>query len=478
MISKLIKKWNELGAPVKSAIAFTFSSLLIRGIAFLTTPIFTRIMDSTQYGIISKYNSWNTILEVFALLGLTSAGVFNTGLNDYKEKRDKFISTMLILCNISTLVVYIAVILIQIIIGREIILPYTLINIMFVQFVFQPAQIFWITRERYEYRYKIATIVSVFSTILSQLFAIWFIKCRYFESDSISKIMGTAIGSLTFCIPIYIMLMKKGKTFIDKQIWKQVLIFAIPLIPHYLAQHVMASADRIMISDMYSSSAAAIYSVVSAISLIATVIWSAINASLVPYTYESLNKNEYTGIKKISLGLLIAYAVLCLGVSLIAPEVLFILAPKEYYSGIYAVPPIAAVAFFNALYNLYATIEFYHKKSKGIAIATIISCIINIFLNAIFIPRFGFVAAAYTTLVSNIVLVLMHYLFYRNCQNDRVYNDRFIVIITIITIVFCELCNVLYINVFIRYSCIVFILIITLIKYKDILKMINSLKNK
>ena len=478
MIKKLIKKWNNLGAPIKSAIAFTFSSLLIRGIAFLTTPIFTRMMDSTQYGIISKYNSWNTILEVFALLGLTSAGVFNTGLNDYKDRRDKFLSTMLVLCNLSTLIVFIIVFLTQIIIGKEIILPYILLVVMFIIFAFQPAQIFWITRERYEYRYRAATIVSILSTIVSQAFAIWFIKQGYFETASNAKIIGSAIGALVFYIPIYVMLITKGKCFFDKQIWKQVLIFAIPLIPHYLAQHVMASADRIMISDMNSSSGAAIYSVVSAISLIATVIWSAVNASLVPYTYEKLNKREYAGVKKITIGLLIVYAILCLGVSLIAPEVLFILAPKEYYSGIYAVPPIAAVAFLNALYNLYATIEFYHKKSKGIAIATIISCIMNIGLNAIFIPHFGFVAAAYTTLVSNIVLVFMHYLFYRKCQKESVYDDRIIFTICFATIVLCELCNILYINNYFRYSCVIIILIMGLIRRKDILRIMKDLKNK
>ena len=42
---------------------------------------------------------------------------------------------------------------------------------------------------------------------------------------------------------------------------------------------------------------------------------------------------------------------------------------------------------------------FYYKKSGFIAFASIVAAAINIILNYILIPRFGFVAAAYTTLV-------------------------------------------------------------------------------
>ena len=88
----------------KSSIVFALSSFILKGISFITTPIFTRIMDSSCYGIIATYNSWLSIIEVFAILGLTSAGVFNVGLNEYKEQRSRYISSVLSLCNIMTIV--------------------------------------------------------------------------------------------------------------------------------------------------------------------------------------------------------------------------------------------------------------------------------------------------------------------------------------------------------------------------------------
>ena len=105
-MKKLINKWLELPVSVKSTVAFVISSFILKGISFLVTPVFTRVMDASQYGLVSIYQSWLIIIEVFALLGMTSAGVFNVGLNDYKQSRDEYIASILFLCNLITLAVF------------------------------------------------------------------------------------------------------------------------------------------------------------------------------------------------------------------------------------------------------------------------------------------------------------------------------------------------------------------------------------
>ena len=92
------------------------------------------------------------------------------------------------------------------------------------------------------------------------------------------------------------------------------------------------------------------------------------------------------------------------------------------------------------------------------------------------IPEYGFVAAAYTTLVSNALLILMHYIFYRNCQKERVYNDRIFALISVVTIIACEVCVVLYINTVIRYIFILLLFLIFLYFSKKIFKLIRNIK--
>ena len=157
---------------VKSSIAFAVSTFVLRGISFLTTPIFTRIMDQTQYGLMATYNSWLSIIEVFAVIGLTSAGVFNSGLNEYRDDRNRYIFSVLTICNFTTIIVFGAIFIIKKFFVENFLMDDTLIILMFIHFLFYPAQVFWVTRQRYEYKYKLATIVTIGSTLLGQIVAV------------------------------------------------------------------------------------------------------------------------------------------------------------------------------------------------------------------------------------------------------------------------------------------------------------------
>lgn len=461
MIS-LIEKCAKAPASFKASVAFAFSAFFIKGINFIATPVFTRIMDQTQYGLIASYNSWVSIIEVFAVLGLTSAGVFNSGLNEYKHERAKYIFSVLLLGNLATLITF-AIIFISNYLVPEFILPINLLYLMLLHFLFWPAQIFWLTRERYEYRYKVATLVTIGSALLGQVFAIVAVL-NVASKQGTYKLWANELGSLFFCIPIYFYLLYNGWNRDNKARWKGILNFSLPLIPHYLAQHVMAGASMIMLANMSSKADAGIFSVVTSISMISIFFWNAVNASLIPYTYEKINQGEYSALNSIIKMLLLGYAVICLTVVLIAPEVLHFLAPPEYYRGIYSVPAIAVVSFLNALYNLYANVEFYYKQSNSIATATIVASLSNIVLNFILILNMSVVGAAYATLLSNLILLFMHYRGYRKATNVRMYDDKFIALLTM-TVLVCSLsCTGLYISNVLRYFVIAIILVAAIIK--------------
>lgn len=475
---RLKHRWNSLSNAAKSSIAFAISSILVKGISFITTPIFTRIISQDQYGIVSTYNSWMTIIDVFAVVGLTSAGVFNVGMKDHKENRDQFISSLLVLCNISTILVFGVIFLLKIPFGNDFILPSTLLISMFIHFMFNPAYIFWITRKRYEYKYKTPFLITVISTVVTQLLSIIIILNIATPNQGALRIWTNTLFALIINVPVYLMLLAKGKKFFDIALWKEVLIYALPLLPHYLAQHIMSSSDRIMISNLYSSTGTAIYSVASSISMISSIIWQSINASLVPYTFDKLENNREKEVNRVVIPILIVFAAMCITITLIAPEILTILAPKEYYEGIYAIPPIAATAFVSALYNIYANIEFYHKKTWWISLSTIVAAGVNLGLNFLVIPKFGYIGAAYTTLISQIVLSLMHYFGYKRCQKDPVFNNKIILLVTLFAIIFCLLCNFCYSNVFVRYGIIIGILVIMIFNRKMIISKIQEIKKK
>ncbi|MCR5790001.1 MAG: polysaccharide biosynthesis C-terminal domain-containing protein, partial [Lachnospiraceae bacterium] len=66
-----------------------------------------------------------------------------------------------------------------------------------------------------------------------------------------------------------------------------------------------------------------------------------------------------------------------------------------------------------------------YKKTPIIAASSCVAALLNYLLNLCFIPRFGYIAASYTTLASYIVLMLLHYIAVRFYLKETVYDSRY-----------------------------------------------------
>ena len=72
--------------------------------------------------------------------------------------------------------------------------------------------------------------------------------------------------------------------------------------------------------------------------------------------------------------------------------------------------------------------KIFLKKTPIIAIGSCAAAGINYLLNAAFIPRYGYIAAAYTTLASYLVLMIMHFVMVRFVLCEKVYDDAYMFI--------------------------------------------------
>ena len=90
---------------MKSAVAYTFASLFSKGLAFVTVPIFTRIMSTSEMGTVNLYNSWQSILTVVATLSLTYGG-YMVALKEYEHERDRYESSVLTLTTFTSIVFF------------------------------------------------------------------------------------------------------------------------------------------------------------------------------------------------------------------------------------------------------------------------------------------------------------------------------------------------------------------------------------
>lgn len=106
-MNKLYSKYKSLSTPVKAGLWYTICNFMQRGISIITSPIFTRILTTEEYGTYSIYLSWLNILSIFTSLNLYY-GVFNKAMVKYSDDRTRYISSMqglvLTLCCAFTLI--------------------------------------------------------------------------------------------------------------------------------------------------------------------------------------------------------------------------------------------------------------------------------------------------------------------------------------------------------------------------------------
>ena len=163
-----------------------------------------------------------------------------------------------------------------------------------------------------------------------------------------------------------------------------------------------------MITWLADSSQTGIYSLVYNFSMIATVITTSLEGVWVPWFYKKLEEKSLKEINIVAKDYINLMTYCLIGVIMVGPEVIKILASYTYWEGIKIIPPVVISNFIIFAYTLYVNIEHYHKKTKGITANTVIAAVTNIILNFLFIPKFGYVAAAYTTLVSYLVSFILH----------------------------------------------------------------------
>ena len=281
-------------------------------------------------------------------------------------------------------------------------------------------------------------------------------------------IYGVAAG-----IWVYVIL--KGKKIYCKEYWKMSLAISIPLVGYNIAGQILNVSDRMMIGSMVDNSAVGIYSTLYTVSSLSLMVWQAINASFVPYLFQNIEKKEHN-IKKISNMLMVAYAVIAVLLTYFAPEIVKILATEEYYGAIYIMPPIAAGVFFTSYANLYSNIAVYYKKTKYVMYPSIVAAGINLVLNYIFIKIFGYMAAAYTTLFSYIILAVLQAMWSKKVCKDNnnpienIFDNKKMLLLALITTIASMFGILLYSNSIIRYIVIVMMCLVAGMLLKKVLK--------
>lgn len=474
------EKYNALSKPVRASFWFTICSFVQKGISFITVPIFTRLMSAEQYGTFSLYQSWDSVLIVFATLNL-SYQVFNNGLVKYEDDQDGYTASMLGLSNACTTVLLVLYLFFHRWVNTLTGLSTPLFLLMFLQYYFNQALALWTVKERFFYRYRLLTAITILSAVASSVLGV--LGVLILEDKVFARVVSLALVNVIIGFLVYANVLRKSHKLVCLEYWKYVLALNLPLIPHYLSMTVLSSSDRIMIANICGASFTAFYSVAYNVASILNMLSSSINSSYIPWFYQKMRDGDSASISRVSRTLLMAIGVFSLLPALFGPEIVRILGSSSYLEGVWVMPAVSVGVYFTFLYSLFSNYELFYESSRLIMFASIGAAVLNVTLNFILLPLVGFVAAGYTTLVCYIALAFFHYWGMRRVANQAPgrevpFDIRAAIVVSAALLALSLAVSALYFNDVIRYAVIACSLIALFAKRRTLCNVLNDIKTR
>lgn len=206
----LKEKYRQLPVEVRASFWFLVCSFLQRGISVITTPIFTRLLSTQEYGQYSVFLSWMDIVSIFVSLKLY-AGVFMQGIVK-QENKYRFASVMqglnLTLAIGWTGVYFIFRSFFNHLFSMTTVQMLAMLSIIWTTAVFS----YWSVEQRIANNYKALISITLFVSLAKPVCGI--ILVLTCNDKVTARIIGWAAVEMAAYLGLFIKDMRKGKAFL------------------------------------------------------------------------------------------------------------------------------------------------------------------------------------------------------------------------------------------------------------------------
>lgn len=403
---------------MRAGLGYTIGNLLIKGMAFLSIPIFSNLLSTADYGVFNTYSAYLSLFTVVISLGLPSS--IRTAHYDFGPRAGEYIScgALLILMNLALFLT-----------GGALFrgpleayggLKQSLVFLTVLSAFGSALLSYYNNKLSMEYRSREFLGISFFYSATSILLSVLLILANRGEAGYFWRALGNTIPMLLVSGYVLFRLWRQRAPRLKGEYVRYGLRFGLPLIPHDLSRIVLSQFDRIMIARAVGNAQAGLFSFACNLGLPVEVLTTSIDAAWCPWLFERLRAGEYDKIRRRAFDLTLLLSVGVSLLMLISPELIRLLSAPDYWESRYVVVPIVLAQYFSFLFILPAGIEYYHKKTQYVAAGTMAVALLNVVLNALCIPRYGYISAAYTTVASYVLYYLFHLLIARRLTGRAV----------------------------------------------------------
>lgn len=379
----------------KSFLGFSIGPLGAALINFITIPVTTRLLSPEEFGKISMFLVIQALGTALLFLGFDQSYIRE--FNNSKDKEKLLVNTLLLplLFSIVAIVVilvnkdYLSVALFQD--GNHNAIYFIALWIPFIII-----ERFLLLTLRMEER---AIIYSVFNIIIKFLIMILTVTFLLWKRNYLSVIMANVLGQVVIDIFIIIYIKSKMKITlnlksIDKEFIVKMIKYGAPFVPTAILMWFLNSNDRLFL-NMYSNlenigiyfAALKVVGIFTVIQLIFTTFWLPIAFR---WEKEGVSFNKYSEISELVMFIMFVLFIIIL----LFKELIIVIISSQYNESLKAIP-------FLMLYPVMYTVA--EATGIGIAISrktnfnvliSIVLVVVNILLNILLVPQFGYVGAS------------------------------------------------------------------------------------
>jgi len=381
------------------------ADLIAKAVAFLMLPVLTYALTPDDFGILSVFNS----LTVLFLTLLTLNTYTSIGRYYFEENADfsSFLSSVLVFVFCISVFIYISVFYFKDGISAYMGIPESLVNyILPIVILLSIRSVYGQVCKAREHSRSLSRI-NIYSSVINAVVTILLLFI-FLGKNYMSVVWANIL--VQFVVVIIILYLLRGyfkSAEVKKEHIKYSLAYGIPLIPYTLSSELLASFDVLMINKYINAYDAGLYGFSYKIGTLLLMFIIALNSAWTPKYMRYMNSGDYDKHKQFTIvmlrsTLIAAVVMICFG------DILAILiSPDSYSEGTKIIPLVALGYLFYMVFVIYNKHTTYVKKLIYQSIVALLAGALNVVLNLLLIPKYGYIAAAYTTLASFILMALL-----------------------------------------------------------------------
>lgn len=469
MSNEINQQRGSAGLAIKAGFWYVVSTFLVKGLSFITHPIFAGLLSKEDLGAFSNFASWETLLLIITSLEMQNSVA--RAYYDFKEDFNKYVSSVTLASCGVTLILYGVALLCDDWFSAVTSIPKQYIHILFIMLLFQGSKQIYMAKERTLYRYKSVAVISALNALIPTLSAVAMVMLADSRGESMldGRIYGFYVPSSLIGVGCALVLMLKGKGFSWKHC-KYGLALSFPLMLHYLTAQLLTSSNSIITTAQLGEEANAVVATASSANHIMTTLLLAVSGAITTWLMDNLNQENVKAVRRGTLLYVAGISVLAIGVILLAPEIVYILGSGKYPESTVLMPGFVVAVLIQSATTIFTIMLTYQKKVVGTAVWTGVIAVLCVLAKYFLLPMYdkynpgnGVLILPFINIAAFAALFFINYILVRRSGLGKYLNFKGLVAILALLVLFMAASYFLYDHLWLRVGFIAVLAIVAII---------------